>query len=321
MNSNVTTTVNIASWMQEQRALIGDKKLNQLCITGSHDSGMYKMSIGGTIGAHKCNTVTQSHDILGQLNLGMRYFDIRPVIASGKYYTGHYTKVLSTSWQGANGESIQDIVSNINTFTASHNELIILNLSHSLNTDLGNTNYQSFTQKEWEGLFAELLKINHLFTIDVADLTEQTLNFFIGNQQAAVLIIVENTDVSLQNYIGKGFYPYSAFNAYNSYADTNDVNAMIADQLKKMKDECAKHRYFLLSWTLTQDASQAVSCALPVFAGSSIKQLANEANDKLKSVLEHSISKTEFPNIIYCDDITSSLQTEVAMYINSFLYA
>ena len=122
-----TNIGDMSSWMQDSMSTIGTKTLNDMCIPGSHDSGM-SVSNNGTIGAAPCNTQTQTQSILGQLNLGARYFDIRPIVGSGQYFTGHYSHVNSVlGMQGARGESIPDIISDINNFTATNNELIILN--------------------------------------------------------------------------------------------------------------------------------------------------------------------------------------------------
>ena len=45
---------------------------------------------------------------------------------------------------------MESIIQQLNEFTSNKRELIIINLSHSLNTDLGNTKYRSFTQEEYD---------------------------------------------------------------------------------------------------------------------------------------------------------------------------
>ncbi|BDD06362.1 hypothetical protein [Aureibacter tunicatorum] len=312
-----------SSWMQDNMSLIGPRKLIDICITGSHDSGMSKIT-GHTLGGTECNTITQTHDVGGQLNLGARYFDIRPVITGGGYSTGHYTHVGDTSWQGANGETIQEIINGVNAFTSENAELVILNLSHSLNTDLGNNSYASFTQDEWNGLFKMLADetngLKFLFSMPSdSDLTKQTLETFIGNGKSAVIVIVEGDNVDLSDYSGKGFYPYSSLNAYNKYSDTNDVNAMMSDQLKKMKEQREKGSYFLISWTLTQDAVQAVGCNSPIFPADSVLDLASTADSKLLSHLKPAITQSDYPNIIYIDDIVNRDFVTVAMYANGLI--
>jgi hypothetical protein len=157
-------------WMQANMPTLQNNSLRQLCIPGSHDSGM------STLGAHTffsrpCNTLTQTEDIAGQLLMGARYFDLRPVLSNGEFYTGHYSKELSITYQGGNGQSIASIIIDINTFMTglpelpshSNAELVILNLSHDLNTDLGNASYAPFTQGDWDRLLLQMSTIENLF--------------------------------------------------------------------------------------------------------------------------------------------------------------
>ncbi|WP_224244333.1 hypothetical protein [Hyalangium gracile] len=58
----------------------------------THDSGMSTLS-SGTAFANAGNVITQTTSIFGQLTLGARYFDIRPVISGGQFSTGHYGHV------------------------------------------------------------------------------------------------------------------------------------------------------------------------------------------------------------------------------------
>lgn len=309
-----STYINGSSWMQDNFDLIGNKKLNEICIAGSHDSGM-SVKTSGTLGGFDCNTLTQSKNVLGQLMSGARYFDIRPVISAGKFLTGHYSHIADKSWQGANGQSIQSIIDDLNTFTQHNNELVVLNFSHSLNTDLGNNSYRAFNQDEWNKLFAELNSIDHLYVVNNnpdIDLTKETVSSFIQGKPAVILVL-EESGISLGNYEGKGFFYYKNFDVYNSYADKNEVKPMAENQFKKMKEQSGKS-YFLLSWTLTQDATQAATCFLGT--ASSIKELADEANQQLASLLYPQVPSSGFPNIIYTDNILNSNAAAMAMAVN-----
>lgn len=137
-----------ADWMHRNLPTIGGRTLKQLAMPGTHDAGMSTIT-GSTAFGGKCNGQTQTQNIGGQLALGSRYFDIRPAISEfaqldnldgvadnllsggGNYYTGHYGFVSPlNSWQGTNGESIDNIINDINSFTANNKELVIINLSH-----------------------------------------------------------------------------------------------------------------------------------------------------------------------------------------------
>lgn len=310
--------LNAPDWMQDNISLLGDVSLREMCMPGTHDAGM-SVHNGGTPFAYDCNVLTQSNSINGQLMLGARYFDIRPVISGGHYYTGHYSYISQiSSWQGANGQSIQSIIDDINDFTGKHKELVVINLSHTLNTDVGNSSYREFNQEEWEGLFSMLSSLNNLYISNDAnvDLTELTLKKLIENE-SAVVVIVENDGVLPSTLQGQGFYPYTSFNAYNSYAESNNVSTMAADQFSKMNSNMPS-QYFLLSWTLTQNATQAATCIIGT--ASSIKELANEANQQLITLLYPEVTSNKFPNIILIDNMISSDATAMALAVNWYLH-
>jgi hypothetical protein len=307
------------AWMQSNIHTLGNRPLRHICVPGSHDAGMSRKT-GGTAGAFDCNVLTQSLSIGGQLNIGSRYFDIRPVISGGHYSAGHYSKV-GKSWQGGNGEAIQDIINEINAFTVNNHELIVLNLSHDMNTDVGNESYRPFTPAEWTGLLNQMKGIRNLFVAPNAttvDLTTLPLVQFIGNNQAAVIVVVES-DITLGDFANAGFYRYAQFNAYNAYSGTNDKNTMSNDQIQKMRSNRTSpdSQYFILSWTLTQDATEAATCFLGT--ASSIIALASQANPQLYMKVLPACSKQTYPNVLYIDSLNQSDVTALAMAINNFV--
>lgn len=303
------------NWMQQLRSVIGNKPLRHVAIPGSHDAGM---SIIGTSTAfaNSENTQTQTQNLGTQLALGSRYFDLRPVISDGVFTAGHYSDVTVVGWQGADGQSLSDIINEINAFTATNKELIILNLSHDLNTDVGR-DYRSLNQAEWNELYAQLSGINNLFVApnpSTVDLSSLTVNQFIGSGQAAVVCIVQPSDssISLGPYTTRGFYTYSQFNVYNNYSNTDNLGTMQSEQMQQLRSvrSSPDGQPFLLSWTLTQ-------AAIDIGDGESILDLAGEANPTIYSQLLPAISAQTFPNILYIDDFADSSITALAVYINS----
>lgn len=322
-NATVTYTLNVSSWMQENLGSLGSRPLRHLCIPGSHDSGMSTF-VSGTVGAAPCNTVAQVTGILGQLQLGIRYFDVRPVISGDQFLTGHYTNTNNSvlGWQGANGQSIASIINDVNTYTAANQELVILYLSHDLDTDVGEPSYSPFTQGDWNNLLEQLTGLNHLFVAPnpaSVDLTMLTLRSYIGSQ-AAVVVVVDPSDssITLGNYATQGFYTPGNFSVFNQYSDTNDLGAMESDQLNKLSTQrpTPDAGYFLLSWTLTQDDTEAATCS-SVPGTSSILDLAAVANPALPGALLPACSAQTYPNIILIDGVSSFDVTTVAMAVNN----
>ncbi|ETN46071.1 uncharacterized protein HMPREF1541_00255 [Cyphellophora europaea CBS 101466] len=271
-----------SDWMHQNLPSIGCQTLSRLCLPASHNSGMSSLN-GKTAFATNENTLCQNTDLLGQLSAGFRYFDIRPVIASGSFATGHYSSVSADgigidlpplpsglpdfisnpidditdgSFQGGNGQSIASIISQINDFLANNWELVIINLSHTMDTD---HDYVRLSQDQLEDLFEQLLGLKHRFIApqDVTDLTALPLEDFIKDGPA-VLIILDNAqageDMKPAAFADQGFYTDAHFPVYNQFANTDNVDDMSRDQLKKMNDEAPQKNdggLFLLSWTLT----------------------------------------------------------------------
>lgn len=316
---------NNTAWMQKNLSSIGRKNLRQLCMLGTHDSGMGVYS-SGTPFASPCNTVTQTTKILGQLELGARYFDIRPVVSAGEFYTGHYTEidVLGLkSWQGANGQSIASVIDDVNEYTRNNSELIILHLSHDLDTDVGNSKYSALSQAQWNRLLTRMNDgLKYLKVVEGDDLTRITLNDYIASGDPAVIVIVEPSDreINIDSFLKTGCYPVSKFPVYNVYANTSDLEKMAADQLAKLREEkpTADAAYFLLSWTLTQSSTQVATCATGL--GKSIVDLAKDANAVLSRKLLPACTTSCFPNIVYVDAIDQNVDlVSLVMKINNGL--
>lgn len=307
------------AWMQAALPTFGRRTLGQFCMPGSHDAGMSMISsgrfLGGAIG--QGDVITQRNNIGGQLQLGSRFFDIRPVLAGGQFATGHYT-----GKSGANGELLTSIIAEINAFTARNAELIILDLSHDMNTDSDESPWPALNQEQWDQLLGLLtgpggLNARFVAPAGVTDLTTLTLGDFIGSGKAAVVIIVETDGVDLSNFAGMGVYPKSALNASNNYSDTNDAATMEADQLN---NKLLKYRrspgnnFFVLSWTVTQTTGDAIASSIGL--SETVLEAADNANYDIYTQLLPVCSAAIYPNVLLIDAIASSNITALAMAVN-----
>jgi hypothetical protein len=301
------------NWMQQNLGAIGCQPLRHLCMPASHDAGMSQLN-GHTGLANDADTLTQYADIGGQLAAGFRYFDIRPVIHNGQFYTGHYSD-LAGSWQGGNGQSIAAVISQVNAFLAQNHELVILDLSHAYDTDNG---YPPFTQAQTIALMQQLQGLEHRFAAPVgtSDLSKLTLNQFIAFG-ASVLIIFDDSTLSPGAFSQQafvGFYNNSQLSVYNSYANTADLGTMVSDQLGKMATQrrSPDSGLFLLSWTLTTLDPRAD---------------APTAHAALFQKLWPACSKQSFPNFImvdaigYNDNLNNRNVAALSMAINHYFNA
>jgi hypothetical protein len=249
-------------WMNQNLPSIGCLPLDRICMPASHNAGMSELN-GRAGPATPENTLCHYTDVLGQLRAGYRFFDIRPVIAGGEMMTGHYSNTLSDAgflddlldvWVGGNGQSISSIIEQINLFLSNNRELVIINLSHTLDTDNG---YNTFTQSQQDRLFKQLLGLKHRFLAPKASsLAKLSLNDYLKDGPA-VVVILDNDQagehMSASSFQGQGFYTNSDLPIYNQYSNTDNAAKMSADQISKMHTQRTgpNSNSFLLSWTLT----------------------------------------------------------------------
>lgn len=308
------------AWMQASYDRIECLTLRELAMPGSHDSGMSQFN-GGRGGASPTNVQTQALDIGGQLRAGARYFDVRPVIAGGHWATGHYTPNKILGWLGGNGQSIASIIEQVNNFTASNNELIILDLSHGLDTDNfdGDLN-NHLTQENWNDLMTVLLQLNHRLSgfNSSGNLSVMPISDFIETRPAVVVIVRDKVkgggNVDLSTVTQAGFFQDSALPIYNNYTDTDRLDVMTNDQLQKMLEnrQDPESEMFLLSWTLTQATRDILN---PAFA--SILDLAATAKVALWAPLWNRMSSQQYPNVLMVDAFQGNGDvTAMALAIN-----
>ncbi|KAF4332718.1 variant-surface-glyco phospholipase c [Fusarium beomiforme] len=319
------TTNPPVGWMHQNLATLGPRPLSQICMLGSHDSGMSFVSHSDIpSGLIDDYVLCQATPVHGQLAYGARYFDIRPQISGGGFWTGHYTGKI-----GARGESLASIISGVNSFLSQYPELVILNFSHTLQTDVGG-DWRKFNDDEWRRLLGELLKLENRYVVQdekAQDLSLIPLEDFIGKGRGAVVCVVENEGLDMREFRNEGFYKPSQLNVYNQYSNTDDAVVMVNDQIKKMKGHMPtkSKQLFLLSWTLTQQApswnGNLVDFATKVVAFlKPIRVLAYTCNKELVTRLLPVVNNTSFPNVIYIDYVDNSDYTALVVAVNDKVY-
>ena len=330
----------------------GNRTLRDLSLPATHNSGMgiitHRHNMAGEGG-----TQTQSRIVRDQLELGARHLDIRPkLVHEGRMYkhimqkedwavTGHYSHIdvsdleLATNfeWFGADGESVWDVILNINAFTKKNNELLILDLSHALDRK-----YKDFNQEDWDRLLRVFLHVKHRYIAPegVTDLSILTLNDFIGGEKPhpAVIILVEgpwDQGFNLRpEFAGHGFYPGSALPKAGSYSNTNDLGHLLNDQFAKMSAG-NPNGIFELHWYMTQQWQDAFRATImerlrggthkliPVSWENSLLEFGDDSNRGLWRELWPRLMEdgAGFPNLITMDNIRDAGVRNLAVAINN----
>lgn len=324
-----------ANWMRDNLKDLGNVSLDELCLPGSHNAGMSEKKFSFGFGSRN-NTLTQTINIRKQLDLGIRYFDIRPVRFKNKYYCGHGQTVKGLGYQGTLGQSINEVIDNINEFTSGdRRELVMIDICHcevlfSADDSLFFTT-REYTHNDWNELFDLLNRLNNKLTIhDVSSdemLTKNTLSSLLKNS-SKVIVFISGMDILKPNILpdyvfyndeqmdhnnavkeslqSKNRYD-NRISIYNKYADKNTVKEMLKDQSQKYKE--SGNTYFLLSWTLTLSGSQLVF--------KSIIELARKADEHLGLIIRNfEVSDTHLPNIIFVDNVVNNRPALLSMMIN-----
>lgn len=310
------------SWMADSLSLIGDKSLMEIAMPASHDAGM-GITQNCRLG-DGCNTQTQNHTILGQLEVGSRYFDIRPVTYNGTMYTGHYTVNDTLGTLGCNGQSIADVLNNVKSYLENGRDIVILKFSHYFNRNSGG----GFSDEQMKILLDQVTQalqpLLYSGSVPSGGLQSVKVNDYICSG-GKVLAVFDGLSDSLKSQYS-GVYSYADKGhsgdlvVYDKYTNSNDLDIMISNQLGKQLANSANHgnNLFLLSWTLTQSTAQAIACATG--AASSILDLAQQADvalwPNLVSAYQRGmISSSLMPNLIYADNIQGT-QTDFAIWLN-----
>jgi hypothetical protein len=244
---------------------------------------------------------------------------LKPSFWGYNFVTGHWSCPSYYSCQGGYGQAIESIIDQVNDYTASNPELVVLNLPQTLDTSLSWWFAPAFTNDQWCTLFDKLKRLNYRFINNNAekDLTKLKLRDFIGNGNAAVVVVAHaGTPLDqLGCYFSpstEGFYDPENFPVFDSYSNTDDVNWMQLDQQRKLYHK-GNEPTFVLSWTLTlQGLMDNALCG-----DRSILDLAAAARGPLyQNVLPRSNYKT-LPNVLYIDRVESRNVAALAMAVNS----
>ncbi|KAF1959627.1 PLC-like phosphodiesterase [Byssothecium circinans] len=292
-------------WMHQSLGSIGNRTLKQICMPGSHDAGMSEFD-PGTIGATFANSQTQVLNIYDQLIAGSRYFDLRPVVSNGEWKAGHYSKIDNTKIGiGGNGMLISDVVKQVNDFTAKYKELVIINLSHTFDTD---HDYTDLSQDQWNKLFDLLKGIKNRYTVKnpgKTDFTNKVVDDFIKDSASVFIVAQTPSGISLGSYADEGFFGPDNLPFYDSYSESNNADKMEKDQIEKLKKERnlvadagkRKDKFHIFSWTLTQAPEDVLN------PEKAVMNLASSVYDDLFVDAFNAFTPEAFPNVLYIDAV------------------
>jgi hypothetical protein len=325
------------SWMSVCWPALKTRTLPQICLPGSHDAAMWTISKGYRFG-DACNSQTQSADITGQLQLGARYFDIRPGVWSkldGGPHAAHFSFPGGVAF-GAFGAPIGDVLNGVKSFLTDANtgksEIVFLQFTHACNLDQSDNKY---TESNWTQLIAQVKAVlgTYLYcSATNSSLINVSLETIIASNGRVVTLYGLPEDFASLADASKGVFtcvnPDSLDNLesrsaslilYDSFADTEDIDKMKADQLKKTIDFAGKNVRSkvldLLSFTWTRKPSPWSQC-MDVMAPATNFQLPGAFRGWIDS---QQLNSQVYPNIIVIDYLTDTRLLSTCIRLNQII--
>lgn len=339
-------------WMNQIWDKIETRPLWQICMLGTHDAGMSKLS-HPTKGATVENTLTQSKSIEQQLKYGVRYFELRPTIwpsnpkCGETVYLGHVQE-FNGDYYGGLGESISEVIQGVkNFYTAKEheNEVAILkfrsfdNIDHHGFGDQRLNDFKDLIQRELGPLMYKAQPTDGL-RFNLGNITPKQVR----DTGAKVVCVFKQLNTVKNDTIvvdrcqtDQGFFLYADFElgkekpfphadllVADNYANEPFWKQVAKDQLKKYaafdRQGCA---LFLLSWTISQSIFDAIATGahLPF---TSIKHGAEKGNPYLwftvwDQMMKGTITKKKTMNILFADFVGNNLMNDCAVAVNMFL--
>lgn len=330
---------NPAKWMEETfyPAKAG-YSLKDIAIPGAHDAGMSVLTAtggqqAGTI--NECNTLTQVKNVSGQLNAGIRMFDLRIGLYKNALYAKHCSSdCMADAIGGGYGEKFGSILLDLKDFlNTNKKETVILSFSHFCEKE---ASAKKVAQAIMDTLGSSLVFANggkKLADIPLGQLAGKVVIVF--EQYASADKLIDSCSIA----------PASTcfINFKREYAATNNPNNLVLKEKifftgigKRLND----NDLVRLDWQLTQNSDEAAMVCNdfqddninPLIGGvmaltsairnhRSIRDLSVIGNRlipvKINEWMDNGIiNKNNKPNILYVD-VANNWITDYCIQVNA----
>ncbi|KAH6612321.1 PLC-like phosphodiesterase [Chaetomium sp. MPI-SDFR-AT-0129] len=323
-------------WMHELYDVIRDRPLRHLIVPGSHDAGMSTISDEITSIGSAANTQTQGVNIYDQLRAGSRWFDLRiaSVHENGDaatvrgFWALHVNDETASLAIGNTGESLDDIIANINQFMAENpGEVIFLPLRYLV----GRYQFPDNGPIYWDAgltntFFAKLRGLNNrCANLDTSGgFQNQPASYFLdrndGHGCVLPLLNTQHLDASAgvpHDAPGDGIYDLGlAFpTLVDHWSNMMQASDMAPDQIAAWRSGTGTRgadgsssdssNFLIAQWIVTPDALASTAYTLQNFA-------LEPTNPSLYSAGVNGIDPEHWPNVVLLDYIGVQKQDQWA---------
>ena len=272
------------NWMRNMYDVIRDRPVRHLIMPGSHDSGMSKITNKITSIGSVSNTQNQGVSIYDQLRAGSRWFDLRvgSVHANDNagqnngFWVMHLSDEMATLAIGNTGESLDDVISELNRFTAENPGEVIFFAVRYL---VGRYEFPDRGAITWNddvanAFFAKLRGVNNrCANLDTSTgFQNQKASYFLDqNQGKGCVLFLLNGHLNGRESPADGIYDISRVSLQDHWSNKMQASDMAPDQIATWHSVTrgggSDYGSLLIGqWLVTPDAVASTAYTLQAFA-------------------------------------------------------
>ncbi|KAL2863395.1 phosphatidylinositol-specific phospholipase C domain-containing protein [Aspergillus lucknowensis] len=304
------------NWMRQIYDVIKDRPLQHIVMPGTHDSGMSTISGQILSIGSEANTQTQALNIYDQLRVGARWFDLRIISVHQSntddydFWVAHVNDENADVPVGNTGESLADIIEEVNRFTSENpGEVIFLHLRYLV----GLRRVLTGGPIHWDNdivndFFNELKKIsNRCGNLDTSvQFQNQAASYFMdqNNGTGCVLFLLDGSNLPdgvPRASVSDGFYPAEQMAVHDNWSNLATTRPMAENQIEVWSAiERAKpftdDEFLISQWIVSADAVSTTALTIQRIA-------IMPTNPALYWAGVNAMSPTKWPNVLLVDYI------------------
>ncbi|KAL6235356.1 hypothetical protein BDW75DRAFT_144158 [Aspergillus navahoensis] len=303
------------NWMKQMYDVIKDRPLQHLVMPGTHDSGMSTISGKIVSIGSAANTQTQGLNIYDQLRVGARWFDLRIMSVHQSdttdydFWVAHVNDETADVPIGNTGESLTDIISEVNRFTSENpGEIIFLKLRYLIGIKQLPGGAIRWDTAIVNKFFTELRNVNNRCSnLDTATkFQRQKASYFMdqNNGNGCVLFLLDSSNIPTgvpSSSPSDGIYPASAMAVNDHWSNLATTQPVAEDQIAVWSainrvSPFTNDQFLVSQWLVSADALQTTALTIQNIA-------IMPTNPALYWAGVNAMSPAKWPNVLLVDYI------------------
>ncbi|KAK4153515.1 PLC-like phosphodiesterase [Chaetomidium leptoderma] len=306
------------NWMRKMYDVIGDRLVRHLIMPGTHDAGMSKITNKITSIGSEQNTQNQGVNIYDQLRAGSRWFDLRigsihpndNAAKNNGFWVMHVNDELGTLAIGNTGESLDEVISEINRFTSENpGEIVFFTMRYLVGRyelpDRGPIMWNAGVVNDF---FSKLRAINNrCLNLDTSTgFQNQKASYFMDqNEGKGCVIMLLNGHLDgggvPRESPGDGIYDKGRMDINDHWSDKMQAVDMAPDQVRNWRSAARGGasdygNFMIAQWLVTPDALASTAYSLQNFA-------IQPTNPSLYWAGVNGMDPEHWPNVLLVDYI------------------